>query len=499
MLPTFVIGLREGLEASLVVGIVAAFLVRRGRGDLLRWVYAGVAAAVALCTAVGFGLQTLSRSLPQRQQEGLETVIGLVAVAMVTYMVVWMRRHSRGLKGQLEGAATQALAAGSGFALVMMAFLAVLREGFETAVFLLAAFNENSSGAPAWLGAVLGLLVAGNLGYALYRGGVRLNLSRFFRATGVVLVLVAAGLLMNAAHTAHEAGWLNWGQDEAADLGGVVRPGSIQASLLTGVLGIQPRPTVVEVIAWSAYLLPIGFCVGWPPGRRVRVARLQRPAAVCALGFAALALTLVLVAPDRRAPAESHLAGHELTLRGLTGQQATVTVDGTTLTFTRTGSARIAGVATASYAAVHTATTPGGITRTLGELAAANGGRLPLGAAPAGADFSASVPVRATTVTTTTIQVAPKARLVLDLRTSERRSLLAQLAAGAVTIPVGDEVRAGTSQQDIAATARRARGALADQRHHRRALTGAAIAALCAAVAASFWLRGRARGPRETQ
>src|ERR1700742_1302875 len=117
MLPTFVIGLREGLEAALIVGIVAAFLRQRGRLDLLRWALVGVGAAVALCLAIGIALDVVSHDLPQAQQEGLETVIGAVAVAMVTYMVIWMRRHSRTLKGQLEDAADLALAAGSGFAL----------------------------------------------------------------------------------------------------------------------------------------------------------------------------------------------------------------------------------------------------------------------------------------------------------------------------------------------------------------------------------------------
>ena len=268
MLPTFVIGLREGLEASLIVSIVATFLYQRGRRDLLRWVFVGVGVAVVLCAAVGIVLQVVSQNLPQRQQEGLETVIGLVAVAMVTYMVVWMRRHSRNLKGQLEGAAAEALAAGSGFALVAMAFLAVLREGFETSVFLLAAFNESASGASAWVGAVLGILVAVGLGYAIYRGGVRLNLSKFFRATGVVLVLVAAGLVVNAVHTAHEAGWLNAGQDQFANLSGLVRPGSVQSSLLTGMLGIQERPTVIEFVAWLIYLLPTRPVRGLAAGTR---------------------------------------------------------------------------------------------------------------------------------------------------------------------------------------------------------------------------------------
>ena len=231
MLPTFVIGLREGLEASLIVGIIAAFLVKQGRRDVLRWVFVGVGAGVLLCTGVGVLLRVISQSLPQRQQEGLETVIGAIAVLTVTYMVVWMKRHSRDLKGQLEGATTSALAVGSGFALVAMAFLAVMREGFETVVFLLAAFNESSSGALAGLGALLGILAAVALGYGIYHGGVRLNLSRFFRATGLVLVLVAGGLVVNALHTAHEAGWLNVGQQATLDLSAVVRPGSVQASV----------------------------------------------------------------------------------------------------------------------------------------------------------------------------------------------------------------------------------------------------------------------------
>jgi high-affinity iron transporter len=148
VLPTFVIGLREGLEAALIVGIVAAFLGRQGRRDALRQVWIGVGAAVAICIAIAVVLQVVSSDLPQRGQEGLETVVGLFAVVMVTYMVAWMRRHARDLKGQLEGAAAAALASGSARALVMMAFLAVLREGFETAVFLLATFHaSNNAGA----------------------------------------------------------------------------------------------------------------------------------------------------------------------------------------------------------------------------------------------------------------------------------------------------------------------------------------------------------------
>jgi high-affinity iron transporter len=181
MLPTFIIGLREGLEAALIVGIVAAFLGQQNRRDALRWVWVGTAIAVAICLAIGITLQLVSSSLPQRQQEQLETVVGLIAAAMITYMVVWMRRHARDIKGHLETATTSALAEGSARALVIMAFLAVLREGFETAVFLLATFNATGNAVTGGIGALLGILVAVVVGYGIYKGGVHINLSRSSR------------------------------------------------------------------------------------------------------------------------------------------------------------------------------------------------------------------------------------------------------------------------------------------------------------------------------
>jgi high-affinity iron transporter len=268
VLPTFVIGLREGLEAALIVGIVAAFLRQQDRRDALRQVWIGVSLALLLCLGIGVALQVLDRELPQRQQEGLETVIGLVAVAMVTYMVVWMRRHSRDLKRSLEQATSSALERGSTRALVAMAFLAVVREGFETAVFLIAAFNASESPATAGGGALLGVVVAVVIGAGIYRGGIRINLSRFFRITGLVLVVVAAGLLATAAHTGHEAGWLNSGQKQMFDMSWLVRPGTPLASVLTGVLGLQPRPVVAEFVAWIVYLVPLALYVAWPARRR---------------------------------------------------------------------------------------------------------------------------------------------------------------------------------------------------------------------------------------
>ena len=268
MLPTFVIGLREGLEAALIVGIIAAFLGQQGRRDALRQVWIGTAVAIIICLGIAAGLQVVSSDLPQRQQEGLETVVGVCAVGLVTYMIIFMRRHARDLKGDLEGAAASALATGSGRALVVMAFLAVLREGFETAVFLLATFNASADASASWIGAVLGIGLAAAAGYGIYRGGVRLNLARFFRLTGLILVLVAAGLAMTAVHTANEAGWLSAGQAQALDLSWLVRPGSPWSALLTGVLGIQPYPVWIEVAAWLAYLVPMVAVVAWPARRR---------------------------------------------------------------------------------------------------------------------------------------------------------------------------------------------------------------------------------------
>jgi high-affinity iron transporter len=269
VLPTFVIGLREGLEAALIVGIIAAFLAQQGRKDALRQVWLGVAVAVVICIGIAVALQAISSDLPQRGQEGLETVVGVLAVGMVTYMIIFMRRNARNLKGELEGAAASALASGSARALVAMAFLAVLREGFETAVFLLATFDASGDATTSWLGAVTGILLAAAVGYGIYRGGVRLNLARFFLITGLVLVVIAAGLLMTAFHTANEAGWLAAGQAQAFDLSWLVRPGTPVSSLLTGVLGIQPFPAWIEVAAWLAYLVPMIVIVSWP-WRRAR-------------------------------------------------------------------------------------------------------------------------------------------------------------------------------------------------------------------------------------
>ncbi|MEU6173733.1 iron uptake transporter permease EfeU [Streptantibioticus parmotrematis] len=438
MLPTFVIGLREGLEAALIVSMIAAFLRRQGRRDMLRWVLFGVAAAVLLCVGVGLVLEAVSSNLPQRQQEGLETVIGVLAVGMVTYMVIWMRRHSRDLKAQLEGLAADAMdrAAGGGAsrAMVLMAFLAVLREGFETVVFLLAAFNETSDRAGAAGGAVAGILVAVALGWGIYRGGVRLNLSRFFRVTGLVLVLVAAGLVVNALHTAHEAGWLDAGQGTTVDLSGLVSPGSVQSALLTGMLGIQPHPVVVEVVGWLVYLVPVGLYVAWPPGRAPSRRTVARLGGALGAVFAVGALVLTVAAPGR--PSGGAVTGSgasSVRLTERTAERITVvtrprspaakpTAAGApvTITLRRVGTQAHAGVETAVYRASRPGSAAAGrpATVTWEQAAALNGGRLPLGVRPA----TGGGPTVSLTYADTddlTVWIAPRTGRVVDLRWTE--------------------------------------------------------------------------------
>ena len=238
----------------------------------------GVTGAVVLCGGVAYGLHVAEENLPQREQEQLETVIALAAVGMITWMVVWMRRHSADLKGDLQARASVALIEGSAVGLIVMAFLAVLREGLETAVFLLAAFQQSDRPGLTGTGAILGVFVAVVLGYLIYRGGVKINLSRFFRVTGVVLVLVGAGLLAFAVHSAHEAGWWNVLLDRAVDLRWIIDPGSVQSALVTGMFGIQPEPTWGELLAFLAYAIPMTIYVCRPTRPPARV--VDTPASV---------------------------------------------------------------------------------------------------------------------------------------------------------------------------------------------------------------------------
>ena len=501
MLPTFVIGLREGLEAALIVSIIATFLNRQGRRDLLRPVFAGVAVAVLLCLAIGIALEVLSQNLPQKQQEGLETVVGVLAVGMVTYMVIWMKRHSRDLKGQLEGMAAGAMGQGGGRvgrAMVLMAFLAVLREGFETAVFLIAAFNESGSGLSAGLGAILGVAVAVGLGYAIYRGGVKLNLSKFFRVTGLVLVLVAAGLVVNALHTAHEAGWLQAGQSGTVDLAWLVRPGSVQSSLLTGMLGIQPHPVLIELIGWLVFLIPVGVYVAWPPGKTVPRRVLIPAISVTGVVVLIAAISLALAAPSTPSTTSRVSAGAiSADLVSANGSTAVVKtaqlhpaggVAGATseVTVRRVDRVSRDGVTTDVYRA----TVPGQATVTrpsrlsVQQVADLNGGRLPLGLL--GTTTATDVAVRYTDNDVLTLWVEPRASNIVDLRWNETvRVTAVGSLVGAVPLPQPLVTASkGLPTDAAAAAASTARQDVRDLDRRQQMHTAAWICAALALVAA---------------
>jgi FTR1 family protein len=335
MLPTFVIGLREGVEAALIVGIVAAFLRQEGRRDALRWVWLGVLAALGLSAAVGVALQIVNADLQQRENEGLETVVALVSLVMVSGMILWMRRHSRAMAGELRESTREALAKGSVGALVGMAFFAVIREGMETAVFLLAAFQSATNPAAAGLGALLGVIAAAGIGWGIYRGGIRINLARFFRATGLVLVLVAAGLVASALHTAHEAGWVNFGQGRAVDLSWLVVPGTWTASLLTGMLGLQPQPTVVEAVGYLVFLVPMALFVLWP--QRPRRVLVRSATTVTAL----LALVLFVAGCGGSSAPAGALAKVRLTDAGCAPAKLKLDAGPTTFQVSNAGTSRV--------------------------------------------------------------------------------------------------------------------------------------------------------------
>ncbi|MCB8881557.1 FTR1 family protein [Acidisoma cellulosilytica] len=298
MLATFVIGLREGLEAALIVGIIAAFLRNNGRSLTAMW--AGVALAIFLSILVGVGLDLVEQALPQAAQEGMESVIGAIAIFFVTGMIAWMNKHARSMKRELEAQAAEALSQTSAFALAGMAFLAVLKEGFETAVFLLATFSAAQSAVLAATGAVLGVALAVIIGWGIYVGGVKINLSRFFRITGGFLILVAAGLVITALRTSHEAGWLNAGQQMTVNLAWLVAPGTVQSALITGVLGIPTDPRLVEVLGWFAYLIPVALYVYWPQSRRPSARGAVQLRYTIAVALLVLATGLALLYPPAR-------------------------------------------------------------------------------------------------------------------------------------------------------------------------------------------------------
>lgn len=251
MLVAFLILLREGLEAALIVGVAAGFLHRTGRSDRLPLVWIGTACAVLICLGLGLSLDLLSAEFPQRQQELFESAIGLLAAGMLAGMAFWMRRAARSMGQDLRG--RMEAAAGSSAALIALVFLAVAREGVEAVVFLLALMQQGA-GWSVPLGGLLGLAVAAAVGVLIAWGGLRLNLGRFFRWTGVVLLFAAAGLAAGALRALHEAGLWNGLQQLAFDLSGVLPEDGVVGAVLAGLFGYADRPSIGEVLLYLAVL-----------------------------------------------------------------------------------------------------------------------------------------------------------------------------------------------------------------------------------------------------
>lgn len=260
MIGNLLIGLREGLEASLVVSILVAYLVKTGRRELLPRIWAGVAAAVLVSLAAGAALTFGPKGLSFEAQEIIGGSLSIVAVGLVTWMIWWMAGAgaslARTLKAQVDAAAD------SRWALPVVALLAVGREGLETALFLWAATaaaarSGGSTTAPI-AGALIGLGIAVALGWLIYRGALRINLSTFFSWTGGFLVLVAAGVLAYGVHDLQEASVLPGLNTLAYDVSGVLDPNSVLGVLLKGVFNFSPAATVLEAIVWWAYVLVVG-------------------------------------------------------------------------------------------------------------------------------------------------------------------------------------------------------------------------------------------------
>lgn len=256
MFANYLIGLREGLEAALVVSILIAYLVKTGNKHRQRPLWAGV--AIAVLASVGFGamLTYTSSTMSFEAQEAFGGSLSIVAVGFVTWMVFWMRRTARSLSSELRDRLDAALAMGS-LALLLTALIAVGREGLETSLFIWSAVQATGDSTSPLAGAILGLLSAVVLGYLFYRGAVRINLAEFFTWTGAGLIVVAGGVLAYGIHDLQEAGWLPGLNSLAFDVSGTVPPDSWYGTILKGTVNFTPATTWLQAIFWLAYVIPV--------------------------------------------------------------------------------------------------------------------------------------------------------------------------------------------------------------------------------------------------
>lgn len=260
LLGNFLIGLREGLEASLVVSILIAYLVKSGNRRALAPVWAGIGTAVGVSAAFCVLLSIASGEMQFKTQETFGGTLSILAVGLVTWMVFWMRRAARFMKAELEGRLEGALSLGTG-ALFAVAVLAVGREGLETALFLWTNIDAAKDSGQPIVGAVLGLLTAALLGYLLYRGGLKLNLKRFFTITGAALIVVAAGVFGYGFHDLQEAGILpgikSFAFEPRTWFDGMGTTGQWLQTALQGVFNLTPQVTKIQAVMWVLYAVPV--------------------------------------------------------------------------------------------------------------------------------------------------------------------------------------------------------------------------------------------------
>jgi high-affinity iron transporter len=259
MIANFLIGLREGLEAALVVSILIAYLVKSDRRYLLPRIWLGVGIAVGVSLLFGAILTFGPKGLTFEAQEAIGGTLSIVAVALVTWMIFWMRRTARALSSELRAKLTEALQMGR-WAVVLMAFLAVGREGLETAVFFWSAAQAAGQTAQPLLGFVLGIGVAILLALLIYRGAVRINLGKFFSVTGVLLIFVAAGILAYGVHDLQEAAILPGLHTLAFDISDIMPADSWYGVLMKGIFNLSPQTTVLEAVVWVGYVGVVLTC-----------------------------------------------------------------------------------------------------------------------------------------------------------------------------------------------------------------------------------------------